>query len=125
MLIFVIAGILIGENLRVWREGLAAQSALAVQKEEADLLARYLETTARRNHEVQQYYGLLRFYQTQGETEKLARLLEQLCGETADVLQVYAPHRLLNAILTVKLARARALNIDIQQEVACVPSELP
>lgn len=125
VLIFVIAGILIGENLRVWREGLAAQSALAVQKEEADLLARYLETTARRNHEVQQNYGLLRFYQTQGETEKLARLLEQLCGETADVLQVYAPHRLLNAILTAKLARARALNIDIQQEVACVPSELP
>lgn len=131
-LMFVIAGLLWQNTVRVYRDSAVLREwkkltefQLKARAEYARLQQEYILHTERLLHETRNHFVVLQSYNARDEREKLAAYLAKLL-EDGDISPVsHTENELVNAILHIQLNRARLLNVYVELDPENVPPRLP
>ena len=132
VMIFIIAGILWSDTVRVYRESAVLLEhkklmdyQLAARNEHAFLQQEYVTRTQRILHETHNHLTVIRHYASGSESSKLTAYVDKLLGGGTIVPATYTGHLLLDALLSTQIGRAERLGIYAEQEFENIPVRLP
>ena len=131
--VLLLAGVICYDAILVYRERAElenrhslSQVQLAAQMEHARLQQSYIRRTRESLHESRSHLTLLRYYLDTGSLDKLRSYLNQLTTRD-DGLDAgeHTGNSLVDAILTIQLSRAEALDAYVEREFDPLPDPLP
>ncbi len=133
VLILLFTGVLWHDAVRVYRERaqlqarqVLAEAQLNARAEQARLQQQYVRRTQKQLHESRNRLTLIRHYLDSGQLAQLNAYLEEITPAIgAGGAGEYTGHSLTDAILSVQLAQAAALDIYVQYDFDQLPDCLP
>ncbi len=132
LIALIAAGLLWRDTMRIYRDNAVlaerkkmVEFQLAARAEHLKLQQDYTTRTERLLHETRNHLIVLREYNQKDECGKLASYLDDLLkgGDVAPVS--YTENELVNAMLGVQEARAKALEVYWEKDIGMIPKALP
>ncbi len=131
--ICILTGVAAYDTIETYRERAALETRQALfqmqlnaQLEHARLQQEYVRLTREGLHESRSRLTLIRHYLDLGEHEKLSNYLSQLTEESGGLdSQQHTGNSLVDAILTIQLAKADGLDAYVEQDFGPLPEQLP